>query len=127
MGIIKIRQTDLRPRCIERVSELAQQKLDALVNGISPGEMVPWLALEAEARAYLADPITPPGPNMQAELGDRAPDELARSIVAKADALRSARAAIVIARRQHVLAIEAMTSAEELSAYDLAAGWPELA
>lgn len=85
------------------VTAHAEQLLVAAARGYAWPEAAAWLALEQQARAYLADPATGVGPDLAADCGDcsdpAAVESRSQVIVAKADAFRSLRGEIVRWRR----------------------------
>lgn len=86
------------------ITERAEALQITAAGGYAWPEAAAWRALEDQARAHLADPAAPIGPDLAADLGAEAADPAAAAaraggIVAKADAFRAARGAIVRWRR----------------------------
>jgi len=96
-------------------------------------EAADWANLEADARAYLAsrESQTPViGRSLRADVGSDAPDALlagAQRVVARADAFRALRGAIVQRRRALHEAVDTALAAADrpaLLTLDVLSGWP---
>jgi hypothetical protein len=115
---------EARQKVSEAISAEAERRLPSTVPGYGPAERDTWLPQLTEARAVLADPSAP-APLLDGILlpgEDRA--VLAAGIIAKAEAYAAAVAPVLAAKRKHLAAIWA-ADLPTLTAYDVAAGWPQ--
>ncbi len=111
------------------VENKAGELRKAFVGRAHPAEMALWPAKIAEARAYLAEPgspLTPPLLRAEALARGTSVDALAALVVNNAIAHAKAEAAIAGAAGKHKDALAGLKTLEELDAYDIDAGWPEV-
>jgi hypothetical protein len=104
----------------------AKALLDDATADYSPAEMAAWTELEAEARAVVDDGAAP-GRLMADEVahGKRSVAVLASTVIAKADALRTLRSAVIAARTALAdqIAVAALPELESLDPGD-PTHWP---
>lgn len=115
------------------VDAVAQQAQIAAASGYAWPESADWHGLEQDSRDYIrtqADQTPIIGRSLRADTGSDDPAALlagAERVVAKADAFRAARGAIVQRRRALHASIDAFEAADDrdsLLSLDIAAGWP---
>jgi hypothetical protein len=102
---------DIRATARQHVITAAGVALTSAAAGYQWPEAAAWIALEQQARAYLADPAAGAGPDLAADVGDTSDAALvaarAAIIVDKADTFRDAAGAIKRARREGIAAVDA--------------------
>lgn len=105
---------------------IAKGLRDKAIAGISPGEMAGWPIKLAEARAYSADPSTAQTPMLSAEAAARGVTvaELVGKVGGNSARFAALEAAIGGTDGRHRDALSALTTFEDLAAYDLTVGWP---
>lgn len=105
---------ETRAAAVGHVQQAANAALKTAANGYAWPEAAAWIALEQQARQYLADPAAGAGPDLAADVGDASDPAAvaarATVIATKADAFRVARGAIVRARRDALAAVDAADS-----------------
>lgn len=106
------------------VSAIARTKYDAVTAGISPAEMAGWPILLSEAVAFRGGQNTPPSVSAEAAIRGISVDALVSKVETNAAQFQSARAAIAGTDGKKRDEIDALTTFEAVSAYDVAAGWP---
>lgn len=109
-----------------QVEALATAKRNAVVAVYSPGEMASWPIKRAEALAYQASGNAGDAPNLGSEASARgvALAVLVGKVLADAARFAGIEAAIAGTSGRHRDAIRALTTHEQIMAYDFAAGWP---
>lgn len=115
----------------ERMREslvIAKGLRDAVVADISSGEMASWSIKREEALAYAASGNPADAPLLSAEAQARGIplDAMLAKVSANTGRFQAAEAAIGGADGRHRDAIAALSTFEEIAAYDLTAGWPDL-
>jgi hypothetical protein len=100
---------------------------DKVVASISAGEMASWPIKRSEAEAFSADQ-TAPCPMLTAEAQARGIPlaDLVAKVHANSARFSAAEAAIGGTDGKHRDAIAALTTFEEVAAYDFSTGWPEI-
>lgn len=108
------------------VEALATAKRNAVVAPYSPGEMASWPIKRAEALAYQAGGNSADAPNLNAEANARgmALSTLVGKVLQDAARFAGIEAAIAGTSGRHRDAIKAMTTHEQIMAYDYSTGWP---
>lgn len=107
---------------------IAKALRDKAVSGISAGEMAGWPIKRAEALAFLADPANAVTPMLTAEAAARGITvaALVGKVGGNSARFGALEAAISGADGAHRDALGALTTFEDVAAYDLSAGWPAI-
>lgn len=105
---------------------IAKELRDKVVASISAGEMASWPIKRAEAMTYAASNNPEDAPMLSAEAAARGVGlaEIIARVQGNANRFAALEAAISGADGRHRDAITALQTFEEVSAYDLSAGWP---
>ena len=111
---------------IAAINDLAKQKFDAAVAGISAAEMSGWSILRAEAIAYGVSQYEADCPSIAAESVSRGVSvaALVAKVNANAAGFNALRAAIAGASGKHRDAVAALDTFDGVLAYDYQSGWP---
>lgn len=114
-------------KCNE-VSEKAKVLRDKAVRSISAGEMASWPIKLAEAAKFSVTGLDADAPMLSAEATARGItlSELVAKVGGNATGFAALEAMIGGVDGKHRDAIKALTTFEEVSAYDYSAGWPEV-
>ena len=109
-----------------KVEALATAKRNAVVAPYSPGEMASWPIKRAEALAYQASGNSADAPNLSVEASARgmALSTLVGKVLQDAARFAGIEAAIAGTSGRHRDAIKAMTTHEQIMAYDYTTDWP---
>lgn len=109
-----------------KIEALATAKRNTVVAPYSPGEMASWPIKRAEALAYQASGNSADAPNLSVEASARgmALSTLAGKVLQDAARFAGIEAAIAGTSGRHRDAIKAMTTHEQIMAYDYSTGWP---
>lgn len=110
----------VKATAVQRVYDFIRGEMDSLVSDYSQGEMTMWASLEAECRKYQEDGTVGRLMQMEADTNSRTIVEIANIVVAKADALHTARIGLIARRTEMVNAINAFTTVQEVQAYRIA-------
>ena len=107
------------------VDKYAETKFDKAVLGVSPAEMSGWSILRAEQAKYELSLNTADCPSIVAEAAVRGitVDVLAAKVKANATKFNFLRASIAGTSGKHRDAIKALTTFDDISAYDFTTGW----
>lgn len=110
----------------KQVEALATAKRNAVVAPYSPGEMASWPIKRAEALAYQTTSNLADAPNLSVEANERgmALSTLVGKVLQDAARFAGIEAAIAGTSGRHRDAIKAMTTHEQIMAYDYSTGWP---
>lgn len=109
------------------ISLHAKNLRDKVVAAISAGEMASWPIKRAEADAFAADPNAAcPALSAEAQKRGIALADLVAKVNSNAARFLGAETAIGGTDGLHRDAIAAMTTFEEVAAYDYTTGWPEV-
>ena len=105
---------------------IAKSKRDGIVKDISAAEMASWPIKRSEAISYQATNDASLAPMLSAESAARGVTlpALAEKVLAKSVALSVIEAGIAGCSGRHQDAINALDDLDEISAYDISAGWP---
>jgi len=106
------------------VSAVARAKYDSVTEGISAAEMAGWPILLSEAVAYRAGSTTHPALDAEAYIRGITVEALVAKVEGNAAAFQAARAAIAGTDGKKRDEIDALTSFDEIAAYDVTGGWP---
>lgn len=114
-------------KCNE-VSDKAKALRDKAVKSISAGEMASWPIKLAEAAKFAATGLDSDAPMLTAEATARGitTADLVAKVGGNATGFAALEAMIGGVDGKHRDAIKALTTFEEVSAYDYSAGWPEV-
>lgn len=117
---------DKKAEVKRQADEIARQKRDMIVAGISPAEMSAWPIKRAEALAYQASGTEADAANLVLEATERGVPlaALAEKVLLKANQLAALEAAIAGRCGAIQDAAAAAQSEADLLAIDLDAGWP---
>jgi len=109
-----------------KVDALATAKRNSVVAPYSPGEMASWPIKRAEALAYQTTSNLADAPNLSIEANARgmALSTLVGKVLQDAARFAGIEAAIAGTSGRHRDAIKAMTTHEQIMAYDYSTGWP---
>lgn len=113
-------KSDRRAEC----SAIARMKFDSVTAGISAAEMAGWPILLSEAVAYRAGSTTHPALTAEASIRGITVEALVQKVEGNAAQFQAARAAIAGTDGKKRDEIDALTTFEEVAAYDVAGGWP---
>lgn len=111
---IELLKTDM----INKVIELAKEKLTTATSKYSPAEMAGWHVLEAEAREFLSSGKTGSMISMEAAMCGQEVKDLAEATIASAEALIGLRTLIVSTRYNKTKSINALATIDEVIAYE---------
>jgi hypothetical protein len=105
---------------------IAKALRDRVIAGISAGEMAGWPIKLAEARAFAADPAGAQTPMLAAEAAVRGVTvaDLVAKVGGNSTRFAALEAAIGGADGRHRDTLAAMTTFDDVAAYDLTTGWP---
>lgn len=108
------------------VAALAKTKRDAVISGISVGEMAGWPIKLAEAQAYRQSGDPEVAPMLSSEAASRGVSltDLVDKVEGNAQTFAGLEAAIAGTDGRHRDAIVALTDWRSLYAYDYTVGWP---
>lgn len=114
-------------RCNE-VSQKAKALRDKVIKTISAGEMASWPIKLAEAAKFAATGLPADAPMLSAEAEARGITlaDLVAKVGGNASVFAVLEATIGGVDGKHRDAIKALTTFEEVAAYDFSAGWPEV-
>lgn len=110
----------------QQIDALATAKRNAVIAPYSPGEMAAWPIKRAEALAYHVSGNAQDAPNLGNEASARGITlaELVGKVLADASRFSAIEAAIAGASGRHRDAVRALSSHEQIMAYDYTTGWP---
>jgi len=110
----------------KHIEALATAKRNAVVAPYSPGEMAAWPIKRTEALAYQDSGNPTDAPNLNAEAQSRGITlaTLAQKVIADAQRFSGIEAAIAGASGRHRDDVRALTTHEQIMAYDYTTGWP---
>ena len=108
---------------IAEVNEFAELLFNQSIQGYSQWEAIAWPILREEAIQFQLDDTI--GDYMALEIGNKytSAADLAAIILGKADALKHLRAMIIMNRQDHEIAIDGLSTIEEVDGYDFSVGW----
>lgn len=112
----------------EEVSAHAKTLRDKVIRAISAGEMASWPIKLAEARAFEQGASAEQCPMLAGEAAARGITlaELVGKVAGNATTFAGLEAAIAGADGKHRDAIKALSTFDEVAAYDYLSGWPEV-
>jgi len=110
----------------QQIEALATAKRNTVIAPYSPGEMAAWPIKRTEALVYQASGNPTDAPNLNAEAQARgiALAALVSKVLNDASRFSAIEAAIAGASGRHRDAVRALTTHEQVMAYDYTTGWP---
>lgn len=119
---------DAKARRAEEVAAHAKTLRDKVISAISSGEMASWPIKLAEASKYAQTGQASDAPMLSAEAAARgiALPELVAKVDGNATTFAGLESAIAGADGKHRDAIKAVSTFDEVAAYDYLTGWPEV-
>lgn len=111
-----------------QIIERSKAARDKKLQSVSPGEMAAWYMKLSQARAFAMSGLVSDAPDLVAEAEARGVTlaELCAKVDSNAKALAALEATIAGREGFHKDKVRALTTFEDVAAYDFSTGWPEV-